>query len=63
MGEKIEICEGGFAKFSIPPPQVLKWNSPNMNPRLLWDLYEPWTCMFHPLAIMARPDWSGLHIK
>ncbi len=29
VGEKIKICEGGSAKFSIPPPsQDFKWNSP-----------------------------------
>ncbi len=30
VGEKIKICEGGSAKFSIPPPphRDLKWNSP-----------------------------------
>ena len=33
VGEKIKICEGGSAKFSIPPaPQDLKWNSPNHRP-------------------------------
>ncbi len=31
VGEKNKICEGGSAKFSIPPPpQDLKWNSPNV---------------------------------
>ncbi len=38
-------------------------NPQSMNPRLLCDLYEPWTCMFHPLAtmtILAHPEGSGL---
>ncbi len=30
VGEKIKICEGGPQNFPfLPPPQDLKWNSPN----------------------------------
>ena len=43
------------------------WINPeSINPRLPCDLYEPWTCIFHPLtpmAIQAHPEGSGLHIK
>ncbi len=37
-----------------------------MNPRLPCDLYEPCTCISHPLTpivIQAHPERSGLHIK
>ena len=38
----------------------------SMNPRLPCDLYEPWTCIFHPLthmAIQVHPEGSGVHKK
>ncbi len=41
-------------------------NPESMNPRLLCDLYEPWTYIFHPLTSMemlAHPEGSGSHMK
>ena len=41
-------------------------NPESMNPRLPCDLYEPWSCIFHPLTsmgILAHPECSGLPVK
>ncbi len=59
-GEKIKICEGVSAKFSIPPPQDLKWNNPKTL-SLYWGNLLKVQCRKYPHGILPGP--SQVEIK
>ena len=63
-GKKIKIYEGGCAKYSIPPPQDLKWNSQTLGLTIVMVICSPKSAESREGYSIRDPEGggNGIHI-